>query len=62
MFVSKQGKFRVLIKGKTVDEFNEPRVFGELALLYNAKRYVSLTGQFRKVPRPRLQIGHHSSP
>ncbi|XP_019771728.2 cGMP-dependent protein kinase 1 [Dendroctonus ponderosae] len=42
MFVSKQGKFRVLIKGKTVDEFSEPRVFGELALLYNAKRLATI--------------------
>lgn len=42
MFVSKEGKYRILIKGKVVGEFSDSRVFGELAMLYNAKRLATI--------------------
>ncbi|XP_066254776.1 cGMP-dependent protein kinase 1-like [Euwallacea similis] len=42
MYVSKEGKYRILVKKKVVDNFSDTRVFGELAILYNAKRLASI--------------------
>ncbi|XP_060517416.1 cGMP-dependent protein kinase 1-like [Cylas formicarius] len=42
MYVSKEGKYRVMVKGKAVGDFDDIRVFGELAILYNAKRLASI--------------------
>ncbi|KAL1513191.1 hypothetical protein ABEB36_002633 [Hypothenemus hampei] len=42
MFISKEGKYKILIKGKEVAEFSDTRVFGELAILYNARRLATI--------------------
>ncbi|XP_050295030.1 cGMP-dependent protein kinase 1-like [Anthonomus grandis grandis] len=42
MFVSHEGRYKILVKGKVVDEFSNRRVFGELAILYNAKRMATI--------------------
>ncbi|XP_076253749.1 cGMP-dependent protein kinase 1-like isoform X2 [Rhynchophorus ferrugineus] len=42
MYVSMRGKFRILKKGKVVGEFNDIRVFGELAILYKSKRLATI--------------------
>ncbi|CAG9769171.1 unnamed protein product [Ceutorhynchus assimilis] len=42
MFVSKSGKYKILVNRKVVDEFDNTRVFGELAILYNAKRLATI--------------------
>ncbi|XP_030748985.1 cGMP-dependent protein kinase 1-like isoform X3 [Sitophilus oryzae] len=42
MYVSKEGKFRIKVKGKLIGEFDDIRVFGELAILYNPKRLATV--------------------
>ncbi|KAG5888245.1 hypothetical protein JTB14_027927 [Gonioctena quinquepunctata] len=42
MYVSAMGKFQTIIKGKVVEEFEDVRVFGELSILYNAKRLATI--------------------
>ncbi|XP_066143168.1 cGMP-dependent protein kinase 1-like [Euwallacea fornicatus] len=42
MYISKEGSYSVLVKKKVVDKFNDTRVFGELAILYNAKRLATI--------------------
>nr|XP_023020015.1 cGMP-dependent protein kinase, isozyme 1-like [Leptinotarsa decemlineata] len=42
MYVSAKGKYQTIIKGKVVNEFDNVRVFGELAILYNAKRLATI--------------------
>lgn len=46
IFVSNMGQFMVIMDGKTVKIFGEGTVFGELAILYNAKRLASIKGRF----------------
>lgn len=45
IFVSNTGQFVVMKEGKTVKIFGEGTVFGELAILYNAKRLASIKGE-----------------
>ncbi|XP_018569633.1 cGMP-dependent protein kinase, isozyme 1 isoform X3 [Anoplophora glabripennis] len=42
MYISAKGTYQILIKNKVVNEFSDVRVFGELALLYNAKRLATI--------------------
>ncbi|RZC31946.1 cGMP-dependent protein kinase 1-like, partial [Asbolus verrucosus] len=43
MYVSAQGRYEVSVKGKgIVNTFEDVRVFGELAILYNAKRNATI--------------------
>ncbi|KAF5300765.1 hypothetical protein FQA39_LY11010 [Lamprigera yunnana] len=42
LFVSASGTYQVSINEEIVLEFNDKRVFGELAILYNAKRQASV--------------------
>lgn len=42
MYISSKGRFQILIKNKAVSEFSDVRVFGELAILYNAKRLATI--------------------
>ncbi|CAH1183530.1 unnamed protein product [Phaedon cochleariae] len=38
IYVSAKGRYQTIVNEKVVDEFEDVRVFGELAILYNAKR------------------------
>jgi cGMP-dependent protein kinase len=43
MFVSAAGRFEVSVKGKgVVNVFEDVRIFGEMAILYNAKRNATI--------------------
>ncbi|XP_018329381.1 cGMP-dependent protein kinase, isozyme 1-like [Agrilus planipennis] len=42
MYVSASGVYEISIKGKNINNFNDNRVFGELAILYNAKRQATI--------------------
>ncbi|CAG9854017.1 unnamed protein product [Phyllotreta striolata] len=42
MYVSAKGTFQIIVNGKVFTTFNDTRVFGELALLYNAKRQATV--------------------
>ncbi|CAH1183529.1 unnamed protein product [Phaedon cochleariae] len=42
MYISAKGKFQIIVKGEVVTEFEDVRVFGELAILYNAKRRATI--------------------
>ncbi|CAG9826209.1 unnamed protein product [Diabrotica balteata] len=42
MYVSAKGNYKVVVNGKTVSQFSDVRVFGELAILYNAKRLATI--------------------
>lgn len=42
MYVSAEGSYEVIVKGKIVNRFNDSRVFGEIAVLYNAKRNATI--------------------
>ncbi|XP_037958322.1 cGMP-dependent protein kinase 1 isoform X2 [Teleopsis dalmanni] len=42
IFVSESGSYQVTKDSKVLGTFNEPTVFGELAILYNAKRLASV--------------------
>lgn len=44
-FVSVEGKFEVMKGNKTIDSFGAGVVFGELAILYKAKRFASIKGE-----------------
>jgi cGMP-dependent protein kinase 1 len=41
-YVSAEGTFEVLKEGKVIKSFSEGVVFGELAILYKAKRFASI--------------------
>lgn len=43
LYISAEGKFQVTIKKKFISEINVCQVFGELAILYNAKRLATIT-------------------
>lgn len=42
MYVCASGSYEVLMKGKVVNTFDNIRVFGEIAILYNAKRNATI--------------------
>lgn len=42
MYVSASGSYEVLVKGNVVNTFADIRVFGEIAILYNAKRNATI--------------------
>lgn len=42
IYVSEEGKFEVIKQGKLIGSFGPCTVFGELAILYNAKRFASI--------------------
>ncbi|KAJ8920701.1 hypothetical protein NQ315_004840 [Exocentrus adspersus] len=42
MYISAKGRYQVLVKKKEVSEFDDIRVFGELAILYNARRLATI--------------------
>ncbi|VEN57676.1 unnamed protein product [Callosobruchus maculatus] len=42
MYISISGKFQIIVNGKIEEEFDDVRVFGELAILYNAKRLATI--------------------
>lgn len=42
LFVSSNGQFEVLKGGQVVKTFGQGEVFGELAILYKAKRFASI--------------------
>nr|CAH7753480.1 unnamed protein product [Callosobruchus chinensis] len=42
MYISISGKFEIIVNGKIEEEFDDVRVFGELAILYNAKRLATI--------------------
>ncbi|XP_050514550.1 cGMP-dependent protein kinase 1-like [Diabrotica virgifera virgifera] len=42
MYISAKGNYQVIVNGKTVSQFSDVRVFGELAILYNAKRLATI--------------------
>lgn len=46
-YVSAQGKFQVLIQEKVIKSFGPGVVFGELAILYKAKRFASIKGSIK---------------
>ncbi|KAF5282826.1 hypothetical protein FQR65_LT02824 [Abscondita terminalis] len=43
LYISVEGKFDISIKENSVGTFDDVRVFGELAILYNAKRQATIT-------------------
>lgn len=43
LFISAYGQFEVLKGGQVVKKFGPGEVFGELAILYKAKRFASIT-------------------
>lgn len=43
LYISNKGKFEVSIQGNFLDTFSDVRVFGELAILYSAKRHATIT-------------------
>lgn len=44
LYVSAVGSFEVIKTGKAVKKFGPGEVFGELAILYKAKRFASIKG------------------
>lgn len=42
IYVSEEGTFDVIKQGKIIGQFGGETVFGELAILYNAKRFASI--------------------
>lgn len=42
IYVSEEGTFDVIKQGKVIGQFGGETVFGELAILYNAKRFASI--------------------
>lgn len=42
MYVSAQGRFEVTVKGEVVSTFEDVRIFGELAILYNDLRKATI--------------------
>lgn len=46
LFVSANGQFEVLKGGQVVKTFGQGEVFGELAILYKAKRFASIRCKF----------------
>lgn len=42
MYVSGRGSYEIIIGESPVDAFQDSRVFGELAILYNAKRQATI--------------------
>ncbi|XP_059610773.1 cGMP-dependent protein kinase egl-4-like [Phlebotomus argentipes] len=59
MYVSFEGKFAVLIDNKFMGDFGPGTLFGELAILYMAKRFASIQARtnvrFYKLPRQVFQ-------
>ena len=55
-YVSAEGKFQVLIQDKVVKSFGPGVVFGELAILYKAKRFASIRGFILGFWRHKLNI------
>lgn len=45
IFVSEEGTFEVIKGGKLIGTFGPATIFGELAILYNAKRFASIKGK-----------------
>lgn len=45
LYVSDVGSFEVIKTGKSVKKFGAGEVFGELAILYKAKRFASIKGK-----------------
>lgn len=43
LYISNKGKFEVSIQENFLDTFSDVRVFGELAILYSAKRHATIT-------------------
>lgn len=46
LFISANGQFEVLKGGQVVKKFGPGVVFGELAILYKAKRFASITCKY----------------
>ncbi|CAH1992447.1 unnamed protein product [Acanthoscelides obtectus] len=42
MYISISGKYQIIVNGKITEQFDDVRVFGELAILYNAKRMATI--------------------
>lgn len=42
IYVSDEGEFDVIKQGKVIGQFGGETIFGELAILYNAKRFASI--------------------
>lgn len=49
LYVSAYGQFEVLKAGQVIKKFGPGEAFGELAILYKAKRFASITCKFIKV-------------
>lgn len=49
LFVSAQGQFEVLKSGHVVKNFGPGEAFGELAILYKAKRFASIRCKFNEI-------------
>lgn len=45
LYVSAEGSFEVIKEGKVIATFGPGVVFGELAILYKAKRFASIKGK-----------------
>lgn len=48
LFISAYGQFEVLKGGQVVKKFGPGEVFGELAILYKAKRFASITCKYKR--------------
>ncbi|XP_017773066.1 PREDICTED: cGMP-dependent protein kinase 1-like [Nicrophorus vespilloides] len=42
LFVSAEGRYEIIINGELYNSFNDSRIFGELAILYNNKRLATI--------------------
>ncbi|XP_072377005.1 cGMP-dependent protein kinase, isozyme 1-like [Diabrotica undecimpunctata] len=42
VYISRTGTYEILIQNQSITTFNDVRVFGELAILYSAKRHASI--------------------
>lgn len=58
LFVSAYGKFEVLKNGQVVKTFGHGEAFGELAILYKAKRFASIRCKISKSKLFTIYIFH----
>lgn len=57
LFVSAQGQFEVLKGGQVVKTFGAGDAFGELAILYKAKRFASIRCKYASTPLFSVKFG-----
>lgn len=48
LFISAYGQFEVTKGGQVINKFGAGHVFGELAILYKAKRFASVTCKYQR--------------